>query len=183
MNKKSKVTKIDKKYKDKKTGEWKTLTIHYSKVADRLKEFRQDCPNGLIKTTPIFKEGGQIMFSTTIIKDKSNPSSGEATGHALGTSKGDKEFEKLETISVGRALKLLGYGDDGEIASSEEMEEFNKYKEEQKEKQIEDSCEKILSCKSLDELKTLWVKLGSSIQNKRVVDAKDKMKELFLTNK
>ncbi len=75
----------------------------YAQVADRIKEFRQDCPNGLID--PTYKlEDGQIVFSTRIMKDKAKPESAEATGHAMGKTEGAKACENLETISVGRAL-------------------------------------------------------------------------------
>ena len=37
-----------------------------------------------------------------------------------------KSFEKLESIAVGRALAFAGFSADGEIASFEEMEEYEK---------------------------------------------------------
>jgi hypothetical protein len=109
----------------------KTISLQgkeYAQVKDRLNEFRTTNPRGLIETTPIIQADGQIMFKARVLKDKSDQSSAEATGHALGTNKGLKAFEKLESIAVGRALALLGYGTDGAIASSEEMEEFEKSK-------------------------------------------------------
>jgi hypothetical protein len=142
----------------------KTKTINlqgkeYAQVQDRLIAFRTENPNGLIETTPTIQPDGQILFKARILKDKENPASAEASGHALGTSKGQKAFEKLETIAVGRALALLGYASSGEIASSEEMEEFEAYKKQQHEELILESTEKLTDCRSLDELKTAWADL------------------------
>ena len=96
----------------------------YAKVSERLKAFRSENPRASIVTIPIPQEGGMMMFKAHIVKDKSDEFSADATGHALQTKTGLKDFEKLETIAVGRALALLGYASDGEIASSDEMEEF-----------------------------------------------------------
>jgi hypothetical protein len=46
-----------------------------------------------------------------------------ATGLSKQTLNKDKEFEKQSTVSVGRALSMLGFMGD-EIASAEEMEQF-----------------------------------------------------------
>lgn len=158
----------------------KTQTIDlkgkaYATVPARIKEFREANPNGLIETKPEILEN-EIMFTARILKDKSNPSSGEATGHAIGKKQGDKAFEKLETIAVGRALALLGYMASGDIASSEEMEEFNEYKKRQKEENIMLAIETLESCKSLEELKNVWATLGNIILEKEVADKKEELK-------
>lgn len=142
----------------------KTKTIdlkgkQYAQVKDRLQEFRSANPNGLIETTPTIQPDGQILFKARILKDKGDATSGEASGHALGKNTGDKAFEKLETIAVGRALALLGYASDGEIASSEEMEDFEAYRKTKREEVILAATEKLEECKSLDELKTAWAAL------------------------
>lgn len=176
MTKQSKVTKIEKKYKDKKTGEYKSMTIEYSKVTDRLKEFRQDCPFGDIKTNLEVK--GEYIFATaTIIKDKSVEHSATATGNAIAKLTGsEKEFEKLETLSVGRALAFLGYSAGGEIASSEEMEEFLNYQEQKKQELIQNAIEELDNAKTYDELQTIWGTLGTAIKEKEVVAKKDELK-------
>lgn len=151
----------------------KTITLQgkeYAQVKDRLKQFRTDCPNGLIETSPIMQEDGQILFKARILKDKEIPSSAEATGHALGPNKGVKAFEKLETIAVGRALGLLGYASDGEIASSEEMEDFLEYQKDQKIEMILACTEKITNTKNLEELKTVWAEIP--------VEAKEELAKL-----
>lgn len=173
MTRTSKVTKIEKKYKDKKTGELKSMTIEYSKVADRVKEFRQDCPFGEI--TPEIKINGEFIFASAVaIKDRSNQQSALAKGHAIAKITGnDKEFEKLETLAVGRALAFLGYGASGEIASSEEMEEFMEYQKTKKEEEMEALIEQVNDIKTIEELRTFYsehrglgAELDLSITNK-----------------
>lgn len=144
----------------------------YAFVADRLKAFREDNPNGLISTEPTVMDDGQVMFKTTILKDKANPESAEATGHALGDNKGQKAFEKLETISVGRALALLGYLAGGEIASSEEMEEFHAYRNDK----IELAISSLESAQTIEELKETFMALGNVMAEKKVIAAKDARK-------
>lgn len=128
----------------------------YAQVKDRLHEFRTANPNGLIETTPTIQPDGQIIFKARIVKDKGDTTSAEATGHAIGKNEGTKAFEKLETIAVGRALALLGYASSGEIASSEEMEEYEEYKKNKWEETLFAAQEAIESCFSLEELKTVW---------------------------
>lgn len=171
-----KTTTIEKKYKDKKTGEYKTLTINHAKVKDRLKAFWEENPNGKIETKPTIMQNGQVMFQCTILRDKSDMSSREATAHALGTTTGDKDFEKIETICVGRALALLGYSTDGEIASSEEMEDFLKHQNEKKREAILFAVERLEDCKTLTELQDVWKSLGTIIQEKEVIEKKNELK-------
>lgn len=144
----------------------------YAYVADRLKQFREDNPNGLIETTPTFNEDGSIMFTTRVLKDKNKPESAEATGHALGKNTGVKAFEKLETQSVGRALALLGYLASGEIASAEEMEDFYAYQE----TKVQEAVDALNDSKTLEELKTVFMGLGPLMAEKAVVDAKNERK-------
>lgn len=106
----------------------------YLGVADRLKQFRQENPRASIETEHTQHEDGSITFRATIVKDKSDEYSATSTGNARYSAdelKDKKSFEKLETISVGRALANLGYLNNGEIATTEELEEFYEYKEKQ----------------------------------------------------
>ena len=156
---------------NKKVSTIKVSGGEYAKVAERVKAFREDCPNGLIETTPTIDEK-TIMFKARVLKDKAKNESAEATGHAVGENKGQKAFEKVESIAVGRALAMLGYMASGEIASSEEMEDFNTYMEERK---IE-AIGKLRECKQLDELKTCFMSLGTLIGDKDVIAVKDEFK-------
>lgn len=141
----------------------------YAKVAERLKVFREDCPNGLIETKPIIQEDGQILFTARILKDKANQNSAEGTGHSLGKNTGAKAFEKLETIAVGRALAMLGYMASGEIASNEEMEEFYAYREEK----VEEALKNIAAKETIEDLKSYFMSLDSLMSDSRVIEAKD----------
>lgn len=170
---KVKTTKIEKSYKDKKTQQWKTLTIEYAKVVDRLNEFRSENPRGLIETKPEII-GDTIIFKTRILKDKADKNSAESTGHAVAkNNNSEKLFEKLETLSVGRALAILGYSAGGEIASSEEMEDFNAWKDEK----IDEAINKMNKAKNVDELKKIFMSLGSLMSDSRIIETKDKRKE------
>lgn len=146
--------------------------IDYAKVVDRLKEFREANPHALVETKPTFNEDGSVYLSAHIIADKTNEGSPEATGTAFYNKKElerVKAFEKLETISVGRALALLGYFNNGEIATSEEMEEFNDYKT-----QLQDEAiAKLNETETIEELKTIFLGLGKLIGDPKVVTAKD----------
>jgi hypothetical protein len=149
----------------------KTATIdlkgkEYATVPARLKEFRYENPNGLIETTPTITDT-HIIFKARILKDKSNPASAEATGHSfieVGKADKEKQFEKQETIAVGRALANIGYAASGEIASSEEMEQFIEFQEEKKAEAIMEVTEQIGNCQSLEELKTLWASLSGEMK-------------------
>ncbi len=144
----------------------------YATVPTRIKEFREACPNGDIQTSYQMLEGGMCVFTAKILKDKSDSSSASATGNAMAILKGEKAFEKLETISIGRALAILGFMASGEVASSEEMEEFLAYQES---KNLE-AIESIKSAKTMDELKSIWKSLGN-VSNPEVVKAKEEMKQ------
>jgi len=150
----------------------------YAQVKDRLNEFRTSNPNGLIETEPLIQADGSILFKARILKDKSDPNSAEATGHALGANKGEKSFEKLETIAVGRALALLGYASDGEIASSDEMEEFFEYQSQKKEKALMEWRERLEDCKTLDEIKNVWATMPVDMKNE-LATLKDEMKKKY----
>ena len=148
----------------------------YAQVKDRINEFRKGNANGLIETVPTVQADGTIMFKARVLKDKADANSAEATGHSLGkVGAKQKDFEKLETIAVGRALALLGYASDGEIASSEEMQELEEYKKTQFEELIMACVEKINDCSSLDELKTVWADMPIEAKNK-LTETKDQKK-------
>jgi hypothetical protein len=119
----------------------------YALVPDRLKQFRQENPRASIETQDTINPDGSITFRATIVKDQADEYSAKGQGSARYTEaelKRPKAFEKLETISIGRALANIGYLNDGRIATTEEMEEFydmkaDKYREDiEKAKTVED---------------------------------------------
>lgn len=90
--------------------------IQYAKVAARLAEFHQDNKECSVETSCEFKDGF-ALFTARVTTSK-----GVFTGHSLDKVGGrQKQFEKQETIAVGRALAFAGYLADGDIATFEEM--------------------------------------------------------------
>lgn len=171
------------------TKKVKTMKVSggdYAKVKDRMMEFRQENPRGLIETSYDIvlqeNESGYIVFKARILKDKADDHSAEATGHSMGKGTGAKVFEKQETIAVGRALAMLGYGADGEIASSEEMEEYQAYKQEQLAEQIIEATETIGNCETADQLKKVWLALSGEMKT-HCLAAKDAKKLELETTK
>lgn len=173
MSKTVQTTRIEKKYKDKKTGEWKSITIDYAKVADRLKEFRQDNPHSKTATQYKILEDGSVIFKAYVWKDKTDfidilkvsgaesaMLSSDADGTAKSGESGEKSFEKLETIALGRALALLGYAGSGEVASSEEMEAFEAFKS----KKLEDAIETINNATKREEFQQVMSSLNAEQQ-------------------
>lgn len=159
-----------------KTSKLGNTGVDYAKVPDRLKQFREENPRASIETKPTFNEDGSVFFSAKIVSDKTDAGSPEATGTAF-YNKAElnkvKSFEKLETISVGRALALLGYLNNGEVATTEEMDEFNTYKEQKLETAREEIIVQINDCKDLEELKKLFFSLDTMMSDEKIVTAKD----------
>lgn len=163
----------------------------YAKVAERLKLFRTDWPNSKTETDHTYNEDGSVEFKAWVWKDKNtlfdlikggvtDKETLRATADADGDAKGEvgvkaKDFEKLQTIATGRALANLGYLASGEIASFEEMDEFNRYKEEQQAEAIKDAIQSFDNAKTLDELRDAFI--ASKLMNvPEVVAAKDRRK-------
>lgn len=149
----------------------KTMKVsggEYAKVNSRMLEFRKENPKGKIETTPEYvtlDDTRYIQFRALIVKDKTDDGSAEATGHArLPDDNKQKTFEKCETIAVGRALAFLGYGADGEIASSEEMEEFLAAKQERLVEQIFEVTEKVGACDTEAALLKEWAALSGDLR-------------------
>lgn len=90
--------------------------VQYAKVAARSAEFHKDNETCSIVTACEFKDG-YALFTATVTTKK-----GTFTGHSLDKVGGkQKQFEKQETIAVGRALAFAGYLATGDIACAEEM--------------------------------------------------------------
>lgn len=151
----------------------------YATVPQRLKEFRQRNPRSSVETKPTFQPDGTIVFSATIIADKKDEFSATATGHSYGKNTGDKAFEKLETVSVGRALALLGYLNNGQVATTEEMQEFEEYQQDQYQlalDEIRNATKREEFSAILVKLKPEQKKLATPIINKRIQELKDEAK-------
>jgi len=145
----------------------------YAKVPARLKKFHELYKNGKIETEYNLTEA-MICFKTKITPDTENPER-FFTGHSLGKLEKAKAFEKLETISVGRALAFLGLLADGDIASYEEMQEYRKDNEDK----VDITIAKTLleGSKTPEELQENWNALKATERNeKEIKGLKDKLK-------
>lgn len=90
--------------------------VNYAKVAARSAEFHRDNETCSIETSCKFKDGF-VLFTAKVTTKK-----GTFTGHSMEKVQGrQKQFEKQETIAVGRALAFAGYLATGQIATFEEM--------------------------------------------------------------
>lgn len=148
----------------------------YATVPARLKEFRQNNPNGSVKTVPMYQPDGSLIIQATIIQDRSNEYSADATGTARYSSEElekKKSFEKLETIAVGRALALLGYLNNGEIATTEEMDEFNDFQNDKYEKLINEATKREEFLAILTKMNPEQKKHFTPMINKRIQELKD----------
>lgn len=160
----------------------------YAKVAERLKLFREDNKNSKHESAYETDVDGSLVFTVWLWKDKADlmelmksgitdkealRSSADANGNARssGDRKATKDFEKLESIALGRALANLGYLASGEIASSEEMEEFEKFKKEQLEEASKELLAKISETKTGGELAKLLKANLSMLKNPAIVKA------------
>lgn len=194
MPKTTKVTKIEKRYKTK-DGQVKTLEINYAKVADRLNEFRSANPRSKISVKFSYNEKGDLTHHAYIWKDKAEfyellkaqvsakeaLESADAEGSSLMYAdkvKAEKGFEKNETIAIGRALAILGYAGSGEIASSEEMEEFEDFKKQKAEDAQAEAIDQLAKAKDMKALLKVWQGLTKEQQLAKEVQAKkDAMKK------
>lgn len=136
----------------------------YALVPDRLKKFREENIRASIETEHQYNPDNSVTFKATIIKDLSDPNSARATGTAR-YSKNElakpKAFEKLETISCGRALSFMGYLNDGRVATSEEMLEYEGA-------QFEQALEDLKTATTRDEFKAIMAKAKTPEQKQQL---------------
>lgn len=102
--------------------EIKTISLKgkaYAPVSERVAQFHKDHEKGTINTEYNFAENMCIFKATVSFDDRT------FNGHAFGKVGTEKAFEKLESVAVGRALAFAGYLAGGEIASYDEIENFN----------------------------------------------------------
>lgn len=96
---------------------------NYVQVNERIKGFRELCPDGSICTEIVSLENG-VVTMRAIVSDE--------TGRVLGTGFAQEKetssyinktsfIENCETSAVGRALGMLGIGIDASMASTEEV--------------------------------------------------------------
>lgn len=161
----------------------KVATISYGSVKEyatvpaRLQEFRKKNPRASITTEPRFLDNGSVVIQATIISDLADESSARSTGTAMYTEaemKQKKSFEKLETIATGRALSLLGYLNNGQVATSEEMLEFEEYQEQK----IADAIEAVQKATKRTEFEAIISKLSAEQQRELLPHITKRSQEL-----
>lgn len=166
--------------------------IDYAKVADRIKIFWEENPNGKIDTEREDISDNKVRFIARIWRDSkvildlatvgTDINIVKLTANAMASAdaakKGDKENEKLETVAVGRALAMLGYLASGEVASREEMEQFEAYKADLFQDEIDKTIDEMKKAKTIDELRKLYVSLSAELRtNQRILNIKDELKK------
>ena len=95
----------------------------YAQVNDRVKAFRELCPNGAITTDILDMADGVVTMKATVYDEEGN-----ILGTGLAQEKESSNFinktsyiENCETSAVGRALGFAGIGVDGSMCSAEEL--------------------------------------------------------------
>jgi hypothetical protein len=176
---------------DRRAQTTKIGTADYAKVAERLKLFRSEFGHSKHESAYEVDVDGSLVFTVWLWKEKTEllelmkagvtdkevlRSSADANGNARGQVGGkEKDFEKLESIALGRALANLGYLASGEIASFEEMEEFERFQEQKRLEELQDAIQSLETAETLDELKKRFV-ATKMMEVPEIVAAKDKRK-------
>lgn len=102
-----------------------TLSIKgkdYVQVTERVKAFRDLCPDGSITTEVISMDGEMVIIKATVTDGEKILATGlayekESSSYINKTS----YIENCETSAVGRALGFCGIGIDASMASAEEL--------------------------------------------------------------
>lgn len=167
----------------------------YAKVAARLNEFRSTNPRSKIAVKMRKDQDGNVTHMAYIWKDKTVCyellKSGVSAQDVLGSADAEgssfmvaakitneKGYEKNETIAIGRALAIAGYATSGEVASSEEMEEFEAFKNQKAIGLKNGILEMMNNAKSMKKLQSIWLSLDSSQRSDQDIMAKkNEMKE------
>lgn len=109
----------------------------YAEVSERILAFRKLNPNGRIITEIIDKTENDVTMKATIIDENLNEL---ATGYASEVKKGlvnsISMLENCETSAIGRALGFCGFGIDNGIASGQDMQKVEQFKQENKKEEI-----------------------------------------------
>lgn len=109
----------------------------YAEVSERVLAFRKLNPNGRIITEIIDKTENDVTMKSTIFDENEKEL---ATGFASEVKKGlvnsISMLENCETSAIGRALGFCGFGIDGGIASGQDMQKVEKFKQKNKKEEI-----------------------------------------------
>ena len=149
----------------------------YSLVPARLKKFREANPRSDVDTVSTINPDGSITFRARLVKDLADEFSAKATGTARYSEaemQQPKAFEKLETISVGRALAMLGYLNNGQVATTEEMEEFEAYRL----SKVDEAVEAVKKAEKRGDFEAILSKLSAEQQKQLTPVVRKRMKEI-----
>ncbi len=109
----------------------------YAEVSERILAFRKLNPNGRIITEIVDKTENDVTIKATIYDENEKEL---ATGYASEVKKGlvnsISMLENCETSAIGRALGFCGFGIDNGIASGQDMEKVEQYKQKNKKEEI-----------------------------------------------
>jgi hypothetical protein len=97
----------------------------YVQVKDRVLFFNEEFPNGSIRTEADYAnaKAGYVWVKAIAIPDVTNMER-FFIGRSAGLVDGEKSFEKLETVAVGRSLALMGIGVLESVASADEIHNY-----------------------------------------------------------
>lgn len=109
----------------------------YAEVSERVLAFRKLNPNGRIITEIIDKTENNVTMKATILDENEKEL---ATGFASEVKKGlvnnISMLENCETSAIGRALGFCGFGVDSGIASGQDMQKVEQFKQKNKKEEI-----------------------------------------------
>lgn len=109
----------------------------YAEVSERVLAFRKLNPNGRIITEIIDKTENDVTMKATILDENEKEL---ATGFANEVKKGlvnsISMLENCETSAIGRALGFCGFGVDSGIASGQDMQKVEQFKQKNKKEEI-----------------------------------------------
>lgn len=109
----------------------------YAEVSERVLAFRKLNPNGRIITEIVDKTENDVTMKATILDENEREL---ATGFASEVKKGlvnsISMLENCETSAIGRALGFCGFGVDGGIASGQDMQKVEQFKQKNKKEEI-----------------------------------------------
>ena len=113
----------------------------------------------------------------------------EATWRGESADYGDKGINKAETSGTKYFLmRLFNVSEKGEEEADSKSPEINRTSKmkaratEIDEYAIEEAKEKLKACKSLDELKSTFIKLGQIRNNEEIIELKDELKQTIIEN-
>jgi len=157
----------------------------YAKVSSRIKALHEQYDDARIATDYEFQECCAICKATITPEVNDNPDRC-FTGHSMGKTNGEKAFEKLESVAVGRALANAGFLASGEIATAEEMQKFqdsSKTSDNSDDNSLSEDVENrakkaIDKAKDMNSLRDVWTQMPDKVKrNKEMQNHKDERKK------